>query len=155
MCTQLHLTLCNPMNYSLPGSPVHGILQARILEWVAISFCRGSSQPRARVCVSCISCIDRQILLSLSHLGSANSVYTSLLERQAASGREEVPYIQCKRNSSKMVGAERGHQRADRLKPQSQKTKQTNRMDRSLVELVKLSHAVWGHLRRTSLGGQF
>ena len=39
-------TLCNPMDYSLPGSSVHGILQARILEWVAISFSRGSSWPR-------------------------------------------------------------------------------------------------------------
>ena len=38
--------LCNPMDRSLPGSSVHGILQARILEWVAISFSRGSSQPR-------------------------------------------------------------------------------------------------------------
>ena len=44
----LHLcpTLCNLMDCSLPGSSVHGILQARILEWVAISFSRGSSQPR-------------------------------------------------------------------------------------------------------------
>ena len=40
------LTLGNPMDYSLPGSSVHGILQARILEWVAISSSRGSSQPR-------------------------------------------------------------------------------------------------------------
>ena len=39
-------TLCNPMDYSLPGSSVHGILQARVLEWVAISFSRGSSLPR-------------------------------------------------------------------------------------------------------------
>ena len=39
-------TLCNPMDFSLPGSSVHGILQARILEWVAIAFSRGSSQPR-------------------------------------------------------------------------------------------------------------
>ena len=38
-------TLCNPMDCSLPGSPVHGILQPRILEWVAISFSRGSSWP--------------------------------------------------------------------------------------------------------------
>ena len=37
---------CDPMDCSLPGSSVHGILQARILEWVAISFSRGSSQPR-------------------------------------------------------------------------------------------------------------
>ena len=39
-------TLCDPMDCSLPGSSVHGIFQARILEWVAISISRGSSQPR-------------------------------------------------------------------------------------------------------------
>ena len=44
--TQSCPTLCNPMDCSPPGSSVHGILQARILEWVAISFSRGSSQPR-------------------------------------------------------------------------------------------------------------
>ena len=48
-------TLCDPMDYSLPGSSVHGILQARILEWVAISFSRGSSQPRNRTQVSYIA----------------------------------------------------------------------------------------------------
>ena len=40
------LTLCDPMGCSLPGSSVHGILQARILEWVVIPFSRGPSQPR-------------------------------------------------------------------------------------------------------------
>ena len=40
---QLCLTLCNPRDWSLPGLSVHGILQARILEWVTISFSRGSS----------------------------------------------------------------------------------------------------------------
>ena len=39
-------TLCGPMDYSLPGSSVHRILQARILEWVAVLFSRGSFQPR-------------------------------------------------------------------------------------------------------------
>ena len=48
-------TLCDPVDCSLPGSSVHGILQARILEWVAISFSRGSSQPRDRTRVSCIA----------------------------------------------------------------------------------------------------
>ena len=48
-------TLCDPMDCSLPGSSVHGILQARILEWVAISFSRGSSQPRDQTRVSCIA----------------------------------------------------------------------------------------------------
>ena len=44
--TQSCPTLCDPMNCNPPGSSVHGILQARVLEWVAISFSRGSSQPR-------------------------------------------------------------------------------------------------------------
>ena len=49
--------LCNPMDCSPPGSSVHGILQARIVEWVAISFSRESSQPRDETHVSCITCI--------------------------------------------------------------------------------------------------
>ena len=56
---QLCLTLCNPMGCSPPGSSVHGIFQARILELVAISYSRGSSWPRDRTCVSWIA---RQIL---------------------------------------------------------------------------------------------
>ena len=51
---QLCLTLCNHMDYSPLGSSVHGILQTRILEWVATPFSRGSPQPRARTWVSCI-----------------------------------------------------------------------------------------------------
>ena len=43
--TQSWPTLCDPMDCRLPGSSVHGIFQARVLEWVAISFYRGSSQP--------------------------------------------------------------------------------------------------------------
>ena len=54
---QLCLTLCDPMDCSPPGSSVHGILQARILEWVAISSSRGSSWPRDRTHASCSSCI--------------------------------------------------------------------------------------------------
>ena len=46
-------TLCNPMDYSPLGSSVHGILQARILEWIIIPFSRGSSQPRDWTQVSC------------------------------------------------------------------------------------------------------
>ena len=51
-------TLSNSMDCSLPGSSVHGIFQARILEWVAISFSRGSSQPRDQTWVSCIATGD-------------------------------------------------------------------------------------------------
>ena len=46
LVAQSCLTLCDPTDCSLPGSSIHGILQARILEWVAIPFSRGSSQPR-------------------------------------------------------------------------------------------------------------
>ena len=55
LVTQLRLILCNPMVCSLPGSSVHGILQARILGWVDISFSMGSSQPRDRTQVSWIA----------------------------------------------------------------------------------------------------
>ena len=48
-------TLCNPMDYSLPGSSVHGIFQARVLEWVAISFSRVSSWPKDQIQVSRIA----------------------------------------------------------------------------------------------------
>ena len=59
MCVQSCPILCEPMDYCPQSSSVHGILQARILEWIAISFSRGSSQARDRTHVSCIS---RQIL---------------------------------------------------------------------------------------------
>ena len=64
---------CNSF-YSQPGSSVHGIPQARILEWVAISSSRGSSQPRDRTCVSCIA--DR--FLPLSHMGSPTAFWGML-----------------------------------------------------------------------------
>ena len=55
LVAQSCLTLCNPMDWSPPGSSVHGILQARILEWVAIPFSRGSSWSRDWTQVSCIA----------------------------------------------------------------------------------------------------
>ena len=53
--------LCNPTDYSLPGSSIHGILQARVLEWVAISSYRGSSPPRDPTRVSRMA--DRRFTL--------------------------------------------------------------------------------------------
>ena len=48
-------TLCDPMNCSLSGSSIHGIFQAKVLEWGAIAFSRGSSRPRDRTQVSLIA----------------------------------------------------------------------------------------------------
>ena len=62
LVSQSCLTLCNPLDYSLPDSSVQGISQARILEWVAIFSSRGSSRARDQTCVSCISCIGKQII---------------------------------------------------------------------------------------------
>ena len=51
------LTLCDPMDCTLPDSSVHGILQARILEWIAMPSSRGSSRLRDRTCISYFFCI--------------------------------------------------------------------------------------------------
>ena len=59
-------TLCDPMDYSPPGSSIHGIFQAGVLEWVAISFSRGSARPRDRTCPARIA---GQTLYHLSHQG--------------------------------------------------------------------------------------
>ena len=66
--TQSCLTLCNPLAWSLPGSTIHGILQARVLEWVAIAFSRGSSHPRDQTQFSLVA--GRQTLYYLGHQGS-------------------------------------------------------------------------------------
>ena len=69
---KLHLqpTLCDPMNCSPPGSSVHGILQARILESVAKASSRESSWPRDWTWVSYVSCTGRRVLYHQRHLGS-------------------------------------------------------------------------------------
>ena len=73
LVAQSYPTLCDPMDCSPRGSSVLGISQARILEWVTISFSRGSSQPRDLTHISCVAhnlshC--RRILYQLSHQGS-------------------------------------------------------------------------------------
>ena len=55
VCAQSCPTLCDPTDCSPPGSSVHGVSQARILEWVAMPSSRESSQPRDRTCVSCMT----------------------------------------------------------------------------------------------------
>ena len=66
---QLCQTLYDPVDCSPPGSCVHGILQARILEWVTIPSSRGSFWPRDRIHISCVSCTEADSLL-LNHWGS-------------------------------------------------------------------------------------
>ena len=78
MCAKLLqscLTLCDPMDCRLPGSSVHGILQAGILEWVAMPSSGGSFPPRDQTHVSCISCIGRRILYQVYRLINAPVSY--------------------------------------------------------------------------------
>ena len=72
---QLCLTLCDPMDCSPRGS-VHGILQARILEWVFMTSSRGSSWPRDLTGISYISCMGRWVLYHYHYLGSPHPCMT-------------------------------------------------------------------------------
>ena len=79
LVTQSCLTLCDPMDYMLPGSSVHGILQARILEWVVIPFSRGIF-PTQGLKLGLLHC--REILYHMSHQESQYStVYLKFVKR--------------------------------------------------------------------------
>ena len=72
-CVQL---FCDPMDCSRPDSSVHGILKARILEWVAMHSSKGSSRSKDGTHVSYVSCIGRRALYHQHHLGSPKNVYS-------------------------------------------------------------------------------
>ena len=79
------LTLCDPMDCSPLGSSVHGILQARILEWVAMPSSKGSPRPRDKTCVSYISYTDWQVSpLSLAPSGKPLCIHTHYQACQAS-----------------------------------------------------------------------
>ena len=82
------LTLCNPMDCSPPGSSVHGILQARIVEWVAVSSSRGSFWPWDRTYVSCVSCTGRWVLCHWRLLG-----FCFLVWNMEGLKFSEVPFV--------------------------------------------------------------
>ena len=89
------LTLCDPMDCSLPGPSVHGILQARILEWVAMLFSLGSSRPRDQTCVSCMA---GRFFTLLSHQGSPFTFSSMLLCAHQVFNKQsvdKVPFLEC------------------------------------------------------------
>ena len=95
-------TLCDPVESSPPGSAIPGILQARILEWVAMPSSRGSSWPRDQTCISCGSCIGRRILyhwvtweaLRFAHVKSPNGQEANI---------NIMPALQLRKPSSKAL----------------------------------------------------
>ena len=74
-----HSSLCDPVNHSLPGSSVHGILQAGNTGVGCHAFLQGSSPPRDQSCVFCVSCIGRQVLYHEHHLEGPVSVSERVL----------------------------------------------------------------------------
>ena len=96
MCAQSCLTLWDPMDCSLPGPSIHGSFLARILEWVAISSFRGSSQPRDRTFISFVSCIGRWTVYHWatieSNQGSVCNVGDEIKHRGQPHGSEFCGY---------------------------------------------------------------
>ena len=90
------------------------------------------------ICLRILPCIESHISLAHLYFCAIRLFYTLSLEETL----------------SKMVGAERGHQRGDILKPQSQTTSQSDHMDHSLSNSTKLSHVMWGHPRWPGHGGE-
>ena len=98
--------LCNHMDWSLPGSSVHGILQARIMEWVSMPSSRGSFEPRDWTCISYIFCIGRRVLYHYYYLGSPSSMLRTICWfRQEKS----FPSVECQQLANCRVGKPSGH----------------------------------------------
>ena len=89
--------LYDPMDCSQPGSSVHGISQARILEWVAMSFSRESSWSQDWTCVSCVSCIAGRFFITGTSWEAPVSEYSHLIIKLQWNSREPPPK---KRNMS-------------------------------------------------------
>ena len=92
LVTQSSPTHCDPMDCSLPGSPVHGIFQAIVLEWVAIPFSRGSSQLRDQIS---ISVLQADPLLSEHSSSILYKFMSSAKDRKSEKYLITVSYAQC------------------------------------------------------------
>ena len=88
------------MDCSLPGSSVHGILQARLLEWVALPSSRGSSWPRDSTHVSCVSCIGRRILYHKSPKVALRNLWIqSYHSNQWLMLKGTIPFLFCEKEN--------------------------------------------------------
>ena len=92
-CAQPCPTLCSPTVCSPPGSSVHGISQARILEWVASSYPRRSSWPRDQTHISCVSFTGMQILYQWTNpLGISQTPSIAVMLAESFQGKAQKPW---------------------------------------------------------------
>ena len=105
LVAQSYPTLCDPMDCGLPGSSAHGIFQARILEWIAIPFSRGSSQPRDGTQISCITGRFFTIGATRDHTCIKTMlIITIALKYLLSLWREETLILSCTKLVSGFVG---------------------------------------------------
>ena len=150
MCTQLHLTLCDAVNDIACQVPLFmGFYRPEY--WNGLPFPSAGDLPNPGL-ESASPALTGRFFITDTPGKSQQCIY---LTTGAESGWEEIPYVQGKRNPSKTVGAGRGHQRADRLKAQSQKANQSDHRTTALSNSMKLSHAMWGHPRQMGHDGEF
>ena len=130
-------TLCDPMDYNLPGSSVHGISQSRILEWVAIPFSRGSSWPRDR---THISCIGRWILDCWARREAYQSHQVTLPPGDSKSVHEEADqmFSSCSESSD----LENSHGEAEGNTPYSEETSWNENLCASWKHCLSVSCAL-------------
>ena len=88
--TQSCPTLCDPMDCTLQGSSVHGIFQAQVLEWVDISFSRGSSPPRDQTRVSCIAGSSFTVWATREYVLSIKQICQNQKQRQLSKNTFEI-----------------------------------------------------------------
>ena len=101
--TQSCSTLCDPMDCSLSGSSVHGIFQARVLEWIAISFSRGSSRPKNQTWVSQVAgrCFTSWATREAPLNNKQNKNTNQIISRQEYQSHSALP-IRGKTNKQKL-----------------------------------------------------
>ena len=116
LSSQSYSTLWDPMDCSPPGSSVHGLSQARILGWVAISFSRGSSQPRDWTCISCITCTGRQILYHWA-LWKAQSNISGVLLRKVRDIHDMLTWTAMRWNSRRVATGKPRREVSEKAKP--------------------------------------
>ena len=137
---QSWVALSDPMDCSLPGSSIHRILQARILEWVALSFSRRSSPPRDRTCIFCIGRLILYQLVTWEALQYCSRLI--ILIAAAASAKSLQP---CGTLCDPIDGSPLQYSCPENPTDRGAWWATVHRVTKSWIQLKKLSMFTWNH----------